>query len=80
MITELCEACYDVWFVDSDTGGEKRGGGGNRAEDVKVFIEMTRVGSLYSLITAITTSKYITEKSRTTAQHTGLCRAVLYCL
>lgn len=23
MITELCEACYDVWFVDSDTGGKK---------------------------------------------------------
>lgn len=41
MISELCEACYDVWFGDSDTE-KKRGGGGNRAEDVKVFIEMTR--------------------------------------
>lgn len=46
----------------------------------KVGLGMTTVGSLYSLITAVTTSKYITEKSRTTAQHTGLCRAVLYCL
>lgn len=45
----------------------------------KVELGMTTVGSLYSLITAVT-SKYITEKSRTTAQHTGLCRAVLYCL